>query len=789
MLSFVTESGVYVWNRLRGKFLYGWKCPTKATITCLQTFMSVNDRKLLLFSGDSNGFVRFHDLIKCHQNIVYKDFGFQIIQIEFIDSRTLLISSSFKTVIAEIHFSDPNQQKIRSVGKNERKTYGKFGAVYSHKTGLVYGSRPSLHLIKADIDGNVIETIRINNIKESDCSQTLEEWTQRPITGKVIYKLGVLQLFCNDQYVISLNDTNLLIVRTDGQFCIKERIEDLIDVKISAANSNEAFLLLSSKNIIRIQNNQMKSYVDSETSSEFEKSSESEGKSTESKSSNESLINLIRGPNIVNPISFIDEELKKVFDFNALQTKLAKKYNQLSTSIISTFDPQILPNSDKNVFVDPEYDNTLNECIDANNHEVLTPLVVTRKGKRRIRRNNSSESLMTINSTTDSVNSNEEVVSNPLNQALDNTLQTNQKLIESDMNDENRLEMILSAYREANGLLSPSEPQTEEFFIEDIQLSNGIEISLTPNDEMKSEHSLQDSNSTEMTETKSESQSEQIEETIQSNDSLKEVNFCWQQMIRLYETKATKNFVFLSIRSFGYNSDTEIGLIWFVLKDSNCLLYFPSFDSLKLSKGRVQDISCVTYELYVLNDSGVIFRRDGMDATKPVGNKWFQIKGNKSRFKLTSISLNAKDSILWCCDANGETWTLHIKSQKWFPIKDFSSHSIEMRKVCVSPIDSTIVWGIDKNGKVFVRSFLKSGDNRNDICGDEWLLMDGILAIDLVVCCDNSVLIAVKTNQLLRRSAKIGPNDKINEWKAVNGPEVPKEDPFISLSGFNTLML
>ena len=793
LLSFTTESGVYVWNRLSRKFLYGWKCPTKAVISCLQTFMSITDRQLLLFSGDSDGCLRFHNMIECQQNIIYKDFGFPIIQIEFIDNRTLLISSSFKTVIVKTNFSEPNKQKITSVGKNERKTYGKFGAVYSHKSALIYGSRPSLHLIKADITGNVIETIRINNIKESDCSQTLQELVPKPITGKVIYKLGVLQLFCSDEYIISSNDSNLLIIGTDGEFCVKEKVDQLIDVKISAANSNEAFLLLESKHIIRIRNNQMRNCSESETSSEYEKSSESEGKSSDSKSSNESLFNLMKGPVIVNPISFIDEELRKVFDFNALQTKLAKKYNQLSASIISTIDPKILPNYDKNVFVDHEYDNNINQRIDSNtavvdSSEVTSPLLVTRKGRRRTR-HNSSDSQMTINSTTDSVNSNEEFVSNSICREepfKDNSLKNHKVLEINESNDDNRLEMILSAYREANNITNPNEEQTDDdFTIDDNHLTNGNEITVPTNDEELSVPiSEEELKSTELTD-KIDSQTNQINvESIETENIIEEVNYCWEQMIRLYESKQNKNFIFSSIRSNGYNSSSEVGLIWFIPKDHYSLIYYPSFDTLKLLKGRIQDMTCSMNELYIVNDSGLIFRREGIDATKPVGTKWSQIKGNKSKFKLTSISLNYKHSMLWCCDGNGETWTYQTKSQKWFVIKDFSSHSIEMRKVCVSPIDANIVWGIDKSGKIFVRSFVKSGDNnRSDSCGDEWLLMDGILAIDIVVCCDNSVLIAVQNNQLYRRSAKIGSNEKINEWKEVNAPEVPEDDSFVSLSG------
>ena len=808
LLSFVTETAVYVWNRLSRKFLYGWKCPTKSAITCLQTYMSINDQKLFIISGDSDGCVRFHDLIGCQQNPIYSDFGFKIIQIEFIDSRTLLISSSLKTVIIEIDFSDLNKQKTITVGKNERKTYGKYGAVYSHKTGLIYGSRPSLHLIKADLNGNVIETIRINHIKESECPQNLEQLVSKPITGKAIYKLGVLQLFCGDQYIISTNDSNLLIVRTDGLFCMKERIDKMIDIKISVANSNDAFLLLQSKHIIRIRNNQMMtSCSDLEVSSDYEKSTESEGMSTTDKSSNESLFNLMKGPVILNPISFIDEELKKVFDFNAIQTKLTKKYNQLSTSIISTIDPKTVPNSDKNVFVEQDFGRTQTDDIDNNSptkevSEVISPLVVTRKGKRKVR-HNSSDSLMTINSTTDSVNSNEDVYTNAVTQSLDtkhlkNSETSNQISETNGQNEDNRLEMILSAYREANNIVDQIQTSEENFLFEDKELTKKIEMSLSLSEtnvspnyyEMKSDSNDMISESTQISNIKTEPKNNELDQnSIERQNSVKQLNPKWEQMIRLFESKQNNNYIFSSFCGNGYNSSTEMGLIWFRLKEHNSLVYYPSFDSLRLSKGLAQDITAANNQLFVLNDSGIIFRREGMDATKPVGTKWTQMKGpNKSKFKLTSISLNWKDSILWCCDANGETYVNKIKSKQWNLITDFSSHSIEMRKVCVSPIDSTIVWGLDRSGKVFVRSF-KSGDNQNDFCGDEWLLMDGILATDIVVCCDNSVLIAVRDNQLFRRSAKISPNDKINEWKPVISPDITDDDSFAYLSGITQSLI
>ena len=786
LLAFVTDSSIYIWNRSNQKFLYGWKCPTKAAITCLQTFLSVNDQKLLLISGDSDGCVRFHDLIKCHQNVIFTDFGFPIVQIEFIDSQTILVSSSFRTIVIENAFSEPTKQNIIKIGKNERKTCGKFGAIFSHNSNLIYGSRPSLHLIKAQTNGDVIETIRVNNIQESECPDKFEELIPKPITGKVAYKLGLLHLFCDDQYVISTNDSSLLIIQTDGQFCFRERIDKLIDVKISAANSNEAFLLLESKFIIRIQSKEFADRSQFDISSEYERSSESGGKSSDSKSSTESLLSLIKGPVITNPISFIDEELKKVFDFNKLQSKLAEKYNRFSTSIISTFDPQILPNSDRNVFISPEYENTINENIDANSSpvkeepEILSPLVVSRKAKRKIRHQNG---LIVTNGTNgmthvNSVNSMSDVSEiNNIKSMSKSSSESNILTQKSDINetyDDNRLEMILSVYREANSNnnnLNEPDEINQAYDIED----NNVFDASEPNESPEVKLTIESSMSTELESNEVRDGETKTEPELENN--VDEV-ISWNQLNRV---KSGSELEFYSFCAYGYSSKTEIGLIWFLSKDKNNLLYYPSFECLKLGKGRIVDITCATYELFVLTETGLIFKREGMDATKPVGTKWTQVKSNRSKFRITSISFNCKDGILWCCDANGETWICQTRGQKWSLNKDFSSHSIIMRKVSVSPIDCHIVWGIDKNGKVYVRSFDTSD---SDKCGQQWDLVDGILvASDIVVTCDNNVLIIVPNEGIFKRNAILSVDDKINEWRPVVGPDLPQDDYIVKISG------
>ncbi|CAG2165650.1 unnamed protein product [Oppiella nova] len=224
-----------------------------------------------------------------------------------------------------------------------------------------------------------------------------------------------------------------------------------------------------------------------------------------------------------------------------------------------------------------------------------------------------------------------------------------------------------------------------------------------------------------------------------------------------------------------------MGLIWFVPKAHKSLIYYPTLEALKLNKVQALDIACATNELIVLTDSGVIFRREGMDATKPVGTKWMLIKNNKSKSRITSVSVHTKESILWCCDTNGETWTHTMRPHKWSLINDYNSHSIEMRKVCVSVTDWTVVWGIDRSGKIFVRTFNKSVDQKQDFRGDEWLLMDGILATDIALY-DHTVIIAVEGNQLFRRSAKIRQSDSSNEWQPVVVPDIPPEDSVTSVS-------
>jgi len=107
-----------------------------------------------------------------------------------------------------------------------------------------------------------------------------------------------------------------------------------------------------------------------------------------------------------------------------------------------------------------------------------------------------------------------------------------------------------------------------------------------------------------------------------------------------------------------------------------------------------------------------------------------------------------------------------------------------MRKVCVSVTDWTVVWGIDRSGKIFVRTFNKSVDQKQDFRGDEWLLMDGILATDIALY-DHTVIIAVEGNQLFRRSAKIRQSDSSNEWQPVVVPDIPPEDSITSVSGID----
>jgi hypothetical protein len=762
--------------------------------------MSINDKKLLLISGDSEGFVRYHDLIRCEQNIIFHETGYQIIQIEFIDCKTLLISSSLRTVVIEFNFCDNNNQNIvTQIGKNERKTFGKYGAVYSIKSNIIYGSRPSLHLIKAEVNGNVSQTIRLNNVIESKFSQRFEEFSE-VIEGQTNYKLGLLKLFCNEDYILSWNDSNLLIIRSDGHFCLKEKINKLIDVKIAHRDSNEAFLLLDSKYVIRIRNKNYSSCLEFEESSDSESrdfdENESIEKSTESNSSTESILNRFKTPLNMNAISFIDEELKKAFD--KLQVSVTKKFDKLSASIISTIDSNILSNSNQNIFVTPVYDNDVCDDSDENDisesndpsDEVMSPLVIQSKSKRRFQDKKTNamnsqtyctdnEEVIRSESITNNYSSNDCVASNETSKQtiIDNSEN-------NDSTDDNRLLMILSAYKEGNDknddLFNNFQSMDNQFFYS-TEISDPKKIDSKQIDSKQIDSTQIDVIDSRETESVDNKANEQREESI---NTVKSVNFNWEKVFNYFEVKQQSSDSLLSFCAFGYNSQTEIGLIWFIsktIKDKS-LIYYPSFNELKLSKGFVLQITASAYELYVLNNCGLISKREGMDATKPLGTKWTNIKMNKSKCKITSISLNLNKSILWCCDENGETWTQLLKQQKWSMINDFSSHSIQMKKVCVSLNDSTIVWGIDKSGKIFVRIFEPSGDSiSNEISGDNWLLIDGILAKDLVVCNDDSVWIVVEGNKLYRRNGQIF-QDENDDWEEVIGPLLLNES-YSSISG------
>ncbi|CAG2107544.1 unnamed protein product [Medioppia subpectinata] len=819
LLSFATQSAVYVLNRTNQKFLYGWKCPTKAAITCVQTFLSVSDQKLLLVSGDSDGCVRHHDLIRGEQSIIFKDTGFPIVQIEFIDNQTLVISSTSRSVVLTIDFCEASHSSnVTQIGKNQRKTCGKFGAVYSRRTNTVFASRPSLHLIKAQLNGDVLETIKANHIPVADCPEPVPQFGQKPITGHSHLKLGLLKMFCDDQYVLSVNDSNLVIIGTDGQFCLKEKVDQLIDVKIAGDESNEAFLLLESCHILRIRNTQTvftNQYItEFEGNSDKEMSSESEGKTSEEKSrkgSTESLINLLRAPvNGINgnPLSYIEDELRKVFDFTKIQMRLTEKVNQLSTSIITTIDPNVLPNSDKNVFVTQDYE----EIVDTNSPtketpDLTSPLVVNQKVRRKVHHITSDslvKSTLGNASPTGLTNGSDEMEAKITedSQPLENNFHININIpdencdqkdgTDEQLTDENRLEMILSAYKEANPHLetiyTDIQTEQEDEKEDNPEISEAIDNYLTRNDIHREVPPIDHKNNPNF------KQIANNDEEIKVNDSeikLKPIEHKWEPIICLLDINQIKTIEFVSLCATGYNSNREVGLIWFLPKDSNTLIYYPTLEAFKLNKVKPIGIASAANELYIVTDSGVIFKRDGMDATKPVGNKWtliksinegFVIKRNKGKAKMASISVNTEESLLWCCDTNGETWTHCLQSQKWSQINDYSSHSMEMKKVCVSVTDWTIVWGIDRNGKIFVRTFSQSLDsNKRDFRGDEWLLVDGLLAKDIAVY-DSHVIIVVENNQLFRRSVKIIPNDGTDEWQPVIGPDVPVDDTIIAVS-------
>ncbi|XP_054166755.1 uncharacterized protein LOC128964218 [Oppia nitens] len=802
LLGFITQSVVYILNRANHKFLYGWKCPTKAIIKCLHTYTSCN--RLMVFSGDSDGCLRYHDLIKGEQIIIFKDLGYAVVQIESIDADKLLVSTSLRTVIVVIDWLDTTKTRVTTIGKNERKTCGKFGAVYSHITGIIYGSRPSMHLIKAQTSGEVMETIRVNNIKQSDCPELLQDLSDKPITGQLKYKLGVLKMLCNDTYILSINGSDLVIVKIDGQFCLRERLNGLIDVKISDTNNNEAFLLFESNDIIRIRDIR----TQSEQLSDFEVSSSDSDRSGSElgrligcddnsfRSSTESLINLMKTPlNNMNPISFIDEELRKVFDFNKIQINLTKKYNQLSTSIISTLEPNLLPNCDKNnVFVEPFNEDTVDVAVSLtkDNVDITDPLVITKKQKRKTHYA-SNCSLSTTISDKDSTSDSQTITVNNTNEDISQLLLDNLKIedkndvnsVDNSISEENQLQMILSAYKEANNLLDST---ADSGVLDNELITNSIKMFISKDNnnhelvvENNNECHNQSSDLPELSDSVSEQSGEVLEDNNNTEDIIRPVNYEWELIICLSDVCKLLNCSdFISLCAAGYNSSQEIGLVWFTPKESNYLVYYPSLDTpLSLNKLQAVDICCAPNVLYVLSNWGTIYRRDGMDATRPVGNKWQQLKNIKNKSKLISISINTSDSVLWCCDMNGESWTHTIRDQKWLKITDFSSHAIMMKKVCVSLTDSNIVWGIDRSGKIFVRNFCDNHNNqqKRDFCGDNWLLVDGILANDIVVF-DKFVIIIVENHLLFRRSAKYGDND----WQQVMGPELCNEDHYMSLS-------
>ncbi|GAB6021574.1 Tectonin beta-propeller repeat containing 2, variant 3 [Chamberlinius hualienensis] len=236
----------------------------KKAISCLEW----NQNGVKLFSGDESGIVAFTEmdyLMHLSKSLILYQEPHPIVQIEYY-MRRLLISTKFRTFIANVS----NESTVTQVGIKERKTLGNFGAVFivpfdslrNENDVLVFASRPSLRLWKANCEGKVLETFIFKDNSTPSC-QVIHLGGKYMAVGLLSprsdLEFGQLKLF-KGKYLLTWSYNRLMLLSVTEPSMVA-KCDEFEDIRSVCSTGDEMFVLDGFRRITRIACSPDKVYV------------------------------------------------------------------------------------------------------------------------------------------------------------------------------------------------------------------------------------------------------------------------------------------------------------------------------------------------------------------------------------------------------------------------------------------------------------------------------------------------------------------------------------------------
>lgn len=221
------------------------------------TALAWSPNGMKLFSGDDKGKIVYSSLDLdqgvCSSQLVLEEPS-SIVQLDY-SQKVLLVSTLQRSLLFHTE-----EQSVRQVGAQPRKSTGKFGACFipglcKQSDLTLYASRPGLRLWKADVHGTVQATFILKDVfaggvKPFELYPRLESSDRG--SGSLPEKhLGLVSCFFQEGWVLSWNEYSVYLLDTINQATIAG-LEGSGDIVSVSCTENEIFLLKGDRNIIRI---------------------------------------------------------------------------------------------------------------------------------------------------------------------------------------------------------------------------------------------------------------------------------------------------------------------------------------------------------------------------------------------------------------------------------------------------------------------------------------------------------------------------------------------------------